>query len=40
MDSRFRGNDIELGGHTLLFAKHKCGSTKEECPPNSRKINA
>jgi len=21
------------GGHTLLFAKRKCGSTKEECPP-------
>jgi hypothetical protein len=20
-------------GHTLLSAKHNCGSTKEECPP-------
>jgi len=22
-------------GHTLLFAKHKCGNTKEECPHDS-----
>jgi len=26
---------VELGGHTLLFSIHKCGNTKEECPPNS-----
>ena len=24
-------------GHTLLFARHKCGSTKEECPHDSTK---
>ena len=24
-------------GHTLLLARHKCGSTKEECPHDSTK---
>jgi len=24
-------------GHTLLFAKRKCGNTKEECPHDSIK---
>jgi len=29
----FLGKKLLKGGHTLLFAMHKCGNTKEECPP-------
>ena len=31
--SLFFGKKLLKGGHTLLFAMHKCGNTKEECPP-------
>jgi len=29
---------LAKGGHTLLFAKYKCGITKEECPQRLYKI--
>jgi len=31
----FGSPNIIKGGHTLLFAIHKCGNTKEECPLSS-----